>query len=188
MLRDTAGRVQERTKEIADYMKGVGGVPQFASCSIAGVVTSVFKTLRLVAKEKGILLRDDGLDSLPLIRADERRLYTAFYNLVNNALAEVPHGGSITVRGEDHQDLQELWLWVTDTGGGMPPEVCATLFTMHTISLKPDGTGLGTRIVKDVIDVHGGQIAVESQGGRGTTFSMRLPYTPPETKAREGTS
>ncbi len=187
MLRDTAGRIQGRTKEIADYMKGVGSVPRFGSCSIAGVVAGVFKTLRLVAEEKGILLCDEGLDSLPVIRADEQRLYTAFYNLVNNALAEVPVGGSVVVRGEDHQDREELWLWVSDTGGGMPPEVRATLFTMHTISLKADGTGLGTRIVKDVIEVHGGQISVDSQEGRGTTFSIRLPYRPPEMKAGEGT-
>jgi signal transduction histidine kinase len=187
MLRDTAGRIQERTKEIADYMKGVGGVPQFGPCSIAGVVAGVFKTLRLVAEEKGILFCDEGLSALPVIRADAQRLYTAFYNLVNNALAEVPVGGSIIVRGEDHQDRQEVWLWVSDTGGGMPPEVRATLFTMHTISLKADGTGLGTRIVKDVIEVHGGQISVDSQQGHGSTFSIRLPYRPPEIQAREGT-
>jgi len=186
MLRDTAGRIQERTKEIADYMKGVGSVALFGSCSIATVVAGVFKTLRLVAEEKGILLRAEGLDSLPVIRADEKRLYTAFYNLVNNALAEVPAGGSVIVRGEDHRDQEELWLWVSDTGGGMPPEVRATLFTMHTISLKSDGTGLGTRIVKDVIEVHGGQISVDSQEGRGTTFSIRLPYRPPEVKSAEG--
>ena len=67
MLRDTAGRIQERTKEIADYMKGVSSVPQFGPCRIATVVDSVFKTLRLMAEEKGIVLRGEGLESLPVI-------------------------------------------------------------------------------------------------------------------------
>src|SRR5256714_1275377 len=100
MLRDTAGRLQERTKEIADYMKGVSSVPRFGPCRIATVVDSVFKTLRLVAEEKGIVLSSEGLELLPVIQADERRLYNAFYNLINNAIPEVPSGGSITVQGK----------------------------------------------------------------------------------------
>jgi len=70
-------------------------------------------------------------------------------------------------------------LTVADTGRGMPPEVRDSLFTSGTISRKPGGTGLGTGIVKDVVDVHGGQIAVESKEGGGTTFVIRLPMHPP---------
>ena len=179
MLRDTASRVQDRTKEIADYMKGVSSAPRFGPCWVAEVVDSVFKTLHLVADEKGIRLSHDGLDSLPGIQADERRLYSAFYNLVNNALAEVPRKGSINVRGKNDPGSRQVCLWVSDTGRGMPPEVRETLFTADTISLKAEGTGLGTKIVKDVIEAHGGQISVESQEGAGTTFLIRLPYQPP---------
>ena len=179
MLRDTASRVQDRTKEIADYMKGVSSAPRFGPCWVGEVVNSVFKTLHLVADEKGIRLSHEGLDSLPAIQADERRLYSAFYNLVNNALAEVPRQGTINIRGENDRERRQLCLWVSDTGRGMSPEVRETLFTAHTISLKAEGTGLGTKIVKDVIEAHGGEISVESQEGTGTTFFIRLPYQPP---------
>ena len=178
MLRDTARRIQDRTKEIADYVKGVSAPPQFVPCRVATVVESVLKTLHLLAEEKGIALRQEGLGTLPLILADDRRLYTAFYNLVNNAIAEVPAGGSITIRGDAEPERGTILLSVADTGRGMPEEVRKSLFTTRTISRKPGGTGLGTRIVKDVVEAHGGRITGESQEGVGTTFFIRLPLQP----------
>ena len=179
MLRDTAGRLQERTKEIADYMKGVSSVPRFGPCRIANVVDSVFKTLRLVAEQKGIVLRGEGLESLPVIQADERRLYNAFYNLINNAIPEVPSGGSITVQGKHEPDGRFLYVSVRDTGRGMSSAVRNSLFTADAVSLKVGGTGLGTKVVKDVIDAHRGHITVDSQEGIGTVFHIRLPLEPP---------
>jgi len=178
MLRDTAGRLQERTKEIADYMKGVSSVPRFGPCRIATVVDSVFKTLRLVAEEKGIVLSSEGLEVLPVIQADERRLYNAFYNLINNAIPEVPSGGFITVQGKHEPERRSLYVSVRDTGRGMSSAVCKSLFTADAISLKFGGTGLGTKLVKDVIDAHGGHITVDSQEGIGTVFHIRLPLEP----------
>ena len=185
MLRDTAKRVQDRSKEIADYMKGASSSVRLAPCRIAAIAASVYKTLRLVSDEKKISLRTEGLEQLPEIQADEGRLYNAFYNLVNNAIPEVPPGGSITIRGEDQPGRSQIRLWVVDTGRGMPQDVRDTLFTNQAISLKPQGTGLGTRIVKDVIDAHGGQISVESEPGRGTTFAITLPYRPADGAATE---
>ncbi|MGH9427385.1 MAG: ATP-binding protein [Terriglobia bacterium] len=57
----------------------------------------------------------------------------------------------------------------------MPPEIRDSLFTDGAISRKPGGTGLGTKIVKDVIDAHGGRIRVESELGQGATFLISLP-------------
>jgi signal transduction histidine kinase len=145
---------------------------------VATVVESVLKTLHLLAEERGIVLRQEGLDTLPSILADDRRLYNAFYNLVNNAIAEVPAGGSITIRGDAESERDTILLSVADTGRGMPEEVRKSLFTTRTISRKPGGTGLGTRIVKDVVEAHGGRITGESQEGVGTTFFIRLPLQP----------
>ncbi|MEK7268342.1 MAG: ATP-binding protein, partial [Nitrospirota bacterium] len=111
---------------------------------------------------------------------DERRLYIVFYNLVNNAVSEMPSGGSITVRGRTERAAGVVLLSVADTGRGMPPEVRDSLFTARAISRKLGGTGLGTKIVKDVVDSHGGQITVESEEGVGTTFHIRLPLHPPQ--------
>jgi signal transduction histidine kinase len=65
---------------------------------------------------------------------------------------------------------------VADTGRGMPEEVKQRLFTEQAISTKPGGTGLGTRIVKRVVDAHNGVIWVESEQGKGTTFFVKLPF------------
>ena len=175
MLQEDARRISERVREVADCVKGLSSPPQFAPCQVRGVVENVFRTLDLMAKEKGISLSSEGLDGLPAIEADERRLYNAFYNLVNNAIPEIPPGGSITIRGESDQKGGVLTLSVADTGRGMSPEVRDSLFTSRVISRKSGGTGLGTKIVKDVVDAHKGRITVKSEVGKGTTFLLTLP-------------
>jgi signal transduction histidine kinase len=175
MLRESVRRVQDRVREIADCVLGLGTPSRFGRCEVSQVIASVLRTLQLLAEEKGIALRSEGLDALPPITADERRLYTAFYNLVNNAIPEIPRGGSITIHGMVEPDGRTIALLVTDTGRGMPTEVRNSLFTNHVISGKPGGTGLGTKIVKDVVDAHGGLITVESHLNTGTTFTIRLP-------------
>jgi len=137
-------------------------------------------TLRQYAGQKGVTLATEGLEALPTIQADERRLFNAFYNLINNAIPEVPAGGSITVRGQRDPQGRTLHLVVADTGRGMPPEVRDSLFTNQVVSRKSGGTGLGTKIVKDVIDAHGGTIRVESEQGKGTIFHIGLPMTRPQ--------
>jgi signal transduction histidine kinase len=177
MLHNSARRIQDRVKSIADCVKNLSSPPEFAPCRVASVIQSVLDILGLQAKDKGVSIRLKGLDALPEILADERRLYNAFYNLINNAIPEVPAGGRITVSGRAESD--RILLSVADTGRGMPPEVLNSLFTPHTLSQKPGGTGLGTKIIKDVVEAHGGQIRVESKEGAGTTFYIRLPLHPP---------
>ncbi len=173
VVREAARRIQDRISEISDFVQGVTTPLRVSPCSVAEMVGSVFKTLSLLAEQQGVMLKAEKLERLPTVQADERRLYTAFYNLVNNAIPETTRGGSIVVSG---QDLGEaLLLTVKDTGRGMPPEVRDSLFTTRAISRKPGGTGLGTKIVKDVVDAHGGAIWVESRPGEGTTISIRLP-------------
>ena len=67
---------------------------------------------------------------------------------------------------------------VVDTGRGMPSEVRDSLFTVRAMSSKSLGTGLGTKIVKDVIDAHGGRITVRSEVGKGAAFEIFLPLDP----------
>jgi signal transduction histidine kinase len=183
MLRENIHRLQDRVKEIADCVKGLSSAPRFAPCDLATVVGNVLQTLQLLADERGILLKTQGLDRLPSLMADERRLYVAFYNLVNNALNEVPRGGSIVIEAKIDRTVGQLDVAVADTGRGMPPEVRDSLFTTRAISRKPGGTGLGTKIVKDVIEAHGGKVRVESKEGVGTTFHLQLPLKYPPVRS-----
>lgn len=178
MLSNNARRIQARVKEIADCVKGLSSPPKFAPFKLAHVVASVFDTLKLMADEKGISLHQEGIRDIPEIQADEGRLFNAFYNLVNNAIAEVPPGGAITIHAKLQPEDHILHIEVKDSGRGMPAEIRDSLFTAATLSQKKWGTGLGTKIVKDVIDAHHGKITVESEIGKGTIFNINLPIAP----------
>ena len=175
MIQNGSRRIQDRVAEFADSIKGHARSPRFAPCHIAEVVSSVHAILRIPADECGIALCTDGLDSLPVIQADESQLFNAFYNLVNNAIPEVPKGGSITVKGRTERGGTNIVVSVIDSGKGMPREIRESLFTYQAISRKEGGTGLGTKIVKDVVDAHRGRIIVESEPGVGTSFHITLP-------------
>jgi signal transduction histidine kinase len=178
MAQNGIRRLHDRVKEMADCVKGLSAPPNFALCSVGLAILEVFQTLQGLAREKQITLRTEGLESLPEFHADERRLYNAFYNLINNAIPETPPGGSITVRGHLDQDTGGIALAVADTGRGMAPEIRERLFSAKAVSTKKGGTGLGTKIVKDVVDAHKGKIWVESEPGVGTTFHLRFPLDP----------
>ena len=94
-------RIQDRVKEIAECVKGLSTEPVFAPCQVASVVKEVFEALDWFADQKGLTLASEGLTALPQIMADERRLFNAFYNLINNSIPEVPAGGSISVFGKE---------------------------------------------------------------------------------------
>ena len=178
MAQNGIRRINDRVQEMADCVKGLSAPPNFKPCAVWLVILEVFKTLQVLARDKQIALRTEGLESLPEFLADERRLYNAFYNLINNAIPETPPGGSITVRGYLDQETGGIALAVTDTGRGMLPEIRDRLFSAKAISTKKGGTGLGTKIVKDVVDAHKGKIWVESEPGVGTTFHLRFPLDP----------
>ncbi len=178
MVSSSTHRIQDRVKEIADCVKGLSSPPDFAPCKIGSVITSVFESLKWFADQKGVALKSVGVEALPEIVADERRLFNAFYNLVNNAIPEVSSDGSITVSGREEPPGVGIHIAVIDTGKGMPPEIRDQLFTPGAKSSKPGGTGLGTKIVKDVVDAHRGKVSVESEYGKGTTFHLYFPLNP----------
>jgi signal transduction histidine kinase len=175
MILNGSRRIKDRVGEFADSIKGHTRSPHMAPCHIAKVVSSVYAILNIPAKECRITLSVEDLDSLPVIQADESQLFNAFYNLVNNALAEVPANGSISIQGKTEPGGKKILVSVVDTGKGMPREVRESLFSYHAISRKVGGTGLGTKIVKDVIDAHHGHITVESAPCLGTSFHIALP-------------
>jgi signal transduction histidine kinase len=179
MFRNTSRRIQDRMKAIADYAAVTRVSQKFEPCVIGKIAESVVKSLRSAAEQRQVTLRMEGLQGLPAIAGDEARLYSLLYNLVNNAIPEVPPRGLVTISGFHEAGDDFIRLRVVDTGNGMSAEIRDHLFTNRLVSNKTGGTGLGTKIVKDVVEMHGGRITVESEPGRGTTFEIRLPIDGP---------
>lgn len=115
----------------------------------------------------------------PKIWADPDRLRQALTNMVSNAVKYSPSGGSIVVRVRE-RGAQHIVIEVVDEGLGIPPEQVGKLFQKFARvrseeHLKVSGTGLGLYICRLIVEGHGGQIWVESELGRGSTFGMALP-------------
>ena len=121
--------------------------------------------------------------SLPQIQADPELLRRALQNLVLNAVDAMESGGTLTVRTAATADAVQLS--VSDTGSGLTPEECERLFTPY-YTTKQHGTGLGLAIVQSVVSDHGGNIAVQSEPGRGSTFVITLPLRIPEDHRARG--
>ena len=117
---------------------------------------------------------------LPLVHADPVRLRQVLDNLLTNAVKYSPNGGRIDVVAR--QCDSEVTVAVTDQGIGLPPEKIGRLFEKfyrvdNALAHRVRGSGLGLAIVKHIVDAHGGRILVESEPGRGSTFSFTVPVS-----------
>ncbi len=174
---DGVQQVQARTREIARAIKGEVSLVEFEPGRPFQAAMRVVSSLSGFAAQHGVALRAGGEQELRACY-DRSRIYNALYNLVSNALAETPEGGvvSITVLPDSNPDFYTLS--VADTGGGMSEEMRVRLFTDAVRSTKPGGTGLGTRIVRRIVEQHGGTVSVQSAPGQGTTITLCLPRDP----------
>ncbi len=120
--------------------------------------------------------------SLPPIRADRDQIVQVLINLVMNSIHAMPEGGRLTLSLA--REGSHVCLGLSDTGHGMPEEICAKMFEpFFTTKDFGKGTGLGLTVVKGIIEEHDGTIDVDSTVGKGTTVWIRLPVDQPQTAA-----
>ena len=136
----------------------------------------------LVAEENGIQFHVDKMDGLPHLSADPGRLRQVFSNLLDNAIRHTPPGGEIVVSSAI--DGEQITLSIRDSGEGVAPEQLPYLFDRFYRSdtsrtRDTGGSGLGLAIVQALVEMHQGEISVESAGhNKGSTFRVRLPMQP----------
>jgi two-component system sensor histidine kinase HydH len=155
---------------VEDYLSLVrGSMLQQASMELSMLVTQCAHEILPALTAHGITLRLDALGQLGLVALHPHSFRRVLVNLVHNAIDAMPQGGTLTLQGR--RQAATVSLAVRDTGSGIPPEHIPQIFEpLHTT--KPGGTGLGLYIVQEVVAAHGGQVAVQSTVGAGTTFTI----------------
>jgi signal transduction histidine kinase len=132
-------------------------------------------TLRLLdhqIKGRMVTLRRDYRAAPAIVRADESRLQQALLNLLLNAVEAMGHGGELTAATETADG--HVKIAIRDTGAGIAPENLGHIFDTF-FTTKKQGTGLGLSITKRMVEEHQGTIVVQSEVGRGSTFTVSLP-------------
>lgn len=122
-----------------------------------------------------IVLQLEGSADLGHVALHVNSFRRVLLNLLNNAVEAMPQGGALTLRGR--RSAEALCLEINDTGCGIQPEDVPLLFSpLHTT--KPEGTGLGLYLAREIVTAHGGDITVSSTPEVGTTFTITLPLPP----------
>jgi two-component system cell cycle sensor histidine kinase PleC len=159
----------------------------YEQVSLKEVVDDAARLMRGKIQEAGLKLLVDAAE-IPDIEADHRGLKQVVLNLISNAVKFTPEGGDIVVT-LSRLDDDRVRVAVTDTGIGIAPEDLARLARpfeqvegQH--SKTTQGTGLGLALTKSLIELHGGQLMMESEPGQGTTVSFELPIHPPGAPAQ----
>ncbi|MEW6324421.1 MAG: ATP-binding protein [Nitrospirota bacterium] len=148
---------------------------------VADLLERAARVLRPVAERRRQTLTVRPCEASLRVIGDRQRLTDALVNLLDNAVKYTPDGGAVTLEAQAADDAVQIA--VADTGIGIPPKELSRIFERfyrvdRARSREPGGTGLGLAIVKHVIEAHGGQIAVQSEVGKGSRFSMILPKQP----------
>jgi two-component system NtrC family sensor kinase len=163
-------RIKGIVNDIRMFSRSDKGVtaPEDLNRIMDGVIGLVWNEI----KYKIELQRDYA--QLPPVRCNAQQVSQVFLNLLVNASQAIEERGRIRVRSGVAEGAAEMA--VSDTGSGMTPEVQARVFEPFFTTKDADsGTGLGLSICRDLVAKHGGEIRVESEPGKGTTFTVRLP-------------
>ena len=139
----------------------------------APLVDEVLKTLTVEADVTGVTIESAVAADIPDIEADPGILRQALLNLAKNAVQAMSSGGKLTISGQAAKDGR-VELRISDTGVGIPPENLAKIFDLY-FTTKTGGTGIGLSLVYRTVQLHNGDIDVESTPGVGTTFVIRMP-------------
>lgn len=156
----------------------------FEEMNIIDFIGKLLAEVAPSARKNGIKVYFDKPKSpLPNVLVDQSRLSIAINNLLENAIRYNVENGEVVVKIEQEKDKPYVEISVSDTGVGIPAEDVGKLFTKffraeNVMKSQTEGSGLGIYITKNVIQAHGGQIWVESELGRGTTFHFTLPTDP----------
>jgi signal transduction histidine kinase len=175
--REDSDRLHDILANLLDISRIVSGKVQMELRTISPqtLVMDAIEPYRRSAQDQGVAINVELRGDLPDVRVDTTRVTHVFGNLLSNALKYTPPGGTISIaaRAED----EWVRFSISDTGVGIPsqhlPRIFEPFFRVPGHGQEA-GAGLGLAIAKEIVEAHGGKIAVESLEGKGTTFIFRL--------------
>lgn len=146
--------------------------PVLRPCSLAEPIRNCLSAFKSQFEERRISVTLQIPAALPAVAIDPDQMEQVFFNIVKNSLEAMKDGSSISI--DMKFDDENVITVLTDSGEGIPQEQLLHLFEPYRTA-KEKGTGLGLMISKRIVTDHGGSIAVESQTGTGTSFTISLP-------------
>jgi NtrC-family two-component system sensor histidine kinase KinB len=171
----------ERLHNIVNNLLDIGRIEsgrvemQLQATSPHVMVVDAVEPFRRTSEDQGVTLNLELPTDLPEVWVDSTRMNHVFGNLLSNALRYTSPGGKITVSA--WADDETVYFSVADTGKGIPDKYLARVFEQFfrvPEQGKETGVGLGLAIVKQIVEAHGGTVSVESQVGKGTTFTFTV--------------
>jgi len=168
VLNDSINYADKIIKDLQDFSSTKPSTLEKADINMI-----VKEALSIVKTPTNIEIRTE-LDYLPQIRADKDQMKRVFLNLTTNAIQAMEKGGTLTVSTRKNEGFFEVSF--KDTGVGISEESMKKIFTPF-FTTRAKGMGMGLSICKKFIEMHGGSIHVESEVGKGTTFTVKLPIS-----------
>jgi len=175
--RDDSDRLQGIINDLLDMGRLESGRVELDLQPVTAdhLVSEAIAPLRSAFADKGVEIQTELPDSIPDVLVDPARIDHVFSNLLTNALKFTPPGGWVRLSAQVEDETVRFE--VQDTGIGIPQEYLGRVFERFFRvpgSDQPSGAGLGLAITKEIVELHGGHISVQSQPGRGSRFSFTL--------------
>jgi signal transduction histidine kinase len=179
-IQSSGERLLNLINDILDLAKIEAGKMQvrLEEFSVHDVAEGLLNMFRPLAEKKNIDLRGQIDPGIPVLRQDLVKLQQILSNLLSNAIKFTPEGGRVLLKAD--ADPLHVVLTISDTGVGIAPEEQELVFEKFRQSGNPltrehAGTGLGLSIVRELAKLLGGEVTLQSELGRGSTFTVRLP-------------
>ena len=189
LIRESGDHLRGLIGDILDMSKIEAGRMdlRYEEIDMAQLANDVAATAAPLAQEKQVYLNLDIEESVRTVQADRTRLRQILWNIVGNAI-KFTEKGSVTISLQDQSD--HVLCSVRDTGIGIKEEHAAVVFEQFRqidggLNRTAGGTGLGMPITKKLVELHGGDIWIESVYGQGSTFLFTIPYQPSEEKLEQ---
>ena len=179
MIKRNIDRTSDLVLDLLSYSKE--REPEYELCRPNEIAADVCDLLAESAEEHGVELRKSFDPSIGEVLMDQHTIHSALLNLTSNAIdaclfdEDTSKGWRVSLK-TSREAGNLIRFDVTDNGAGMSDELQKKLFTSFFSTKGHRGTGLGLMVTRKLVEEHGGTVAVDSQPGTGTTFTMHLPY------------